>query len=128
MKLMMSLFSWIVHIGIQSASVALRWTFLILRIAMPILIRALWAILRIVTLWLTASVISAFRGIPEAVSMMTDTWQGTALEAGFPGVLENQLHALLRAYAYLVIISGWLTIAILTGIMVRIFIIYYPIW
>jgi len=106
------LIHWIVrtayNLSIRMILFLLSWVWRIIRQIGPWFLRRAWG----VVLWLVASVISLFVGLPRSSSRIADHWHGQAITSGFPQTLEEPLHNSLRVIAFLVILAGWAVLAV----------------
>ena len=120
------LIHWIVrtayNLSIWLVLFILGWVWRIVRRIGPWFFRRAWGVVRDVTLWLVASVISLFVGLPRSTSRMADHWHGQAITSGFPQTLEEPLHNSLRVIAFLVILAGWAVLAVGSFYILRIII------
>jgi len=106
---------WIVHIGIWLALEVLRACYFILRFVAPWVFRAVWTSMKLVA----TSVISIPIGLPTATERIADHWMRQAAFAGFPTLYDTYLFNVLRVVAYIVIVTGWIMLAITTMVVLR---------
>lgn len=113
---MVRIVNWTFKLVILFTIQTLRLTFLFIRLALPWIIRAAWSGLMMVS----ASVISVFVGLPTYTQRIADHWLRQAVDAGFPSMFDTSLFQVLRVVAYLMIFFGWIMLASITVMVLRI--------
>lgn len=80
---------------------------LVARFVLPWIFRFIWFLIRLVTL----SVISIFVGVSTSIQRMSATWSKRIITAGFPLEHEAALNNLMGIAAFLILLTGWITMA-----------------
>lgn len=97
----------------------LGWAFLVIRFILPPLLRFLWWLVAVATSLAFAGVAAVFRGIPQSMQIMADSWSSQIVERGIPPLTVERLNPVLRVWAFMLIFIGWVVIVVVVGIIVR---------
>ena len=97
----------------------LGWLILMMRIALPPLIRFVWRLVRGATLLALAEIGGIVAGIPQGTQRLADTWSKRIEEWGISPQTTDRLNSALRVWGFIHIFMGWVFIVVVVGIIVK---------
>ena len=96
----------------------LGWLILMMRIALPPLIRFVWRLVRGATLLALAGIGGIVAGIPQGTQRLADTWSTRIEKWGISPQITDPLHSALRVLGFILIFMGWVFIVVV-GIIAK---------